>query len=268
MDRENLVEEASGGFRGEMPAHYALAILDTADEYFIGVLREAVPEAAEVFVVDHHEPNRFSTLGGFIDSTASSTCELMVELAAEAGVTLTPVSREAVYAGLIYDTGSFAYPKTTERTFAAALTLVKAGVKPYDIYRELNENSSTAALLLQKRVLSTLSMVNRGRIAVQTLNKDDYLSLDARYEDAENFINIPLKSRDVRVSVLVKENREGIIRCSLRSKGGLNVSKVAQFFGGGGHVSAAGFKSRDPLETTLAAVLDKLNNIIEEMDNN
>jgi phosphoesterase RecJ-like protein len=255
--------ETFGKTETELPAEFSLVILDTADEYNIGAVRDIIPRAGEVFVIDHHEPNRFSTLKGFIDSTASSTCELMVELAAEAGVVLNSLSAAAAYAGIIYDTGSFAYSKTTARTFKAALVLIEAGVNPYTIYGRLNENAPTTALLLQKQVLSTLEILNRGRIAVQILRKEDLETLDARIEDAEALINIPLKSRDIRVSILIKENREGQVRCSLRSKGEVNVSKIAQLFGGGGHVSAAGFKSRDSIEITLASVLNKINEIMD-----
>jgi phosphoesterase RecJ-like protein len=267
IDPRNEIE-VLGELKTELPAEFCLAILDTGDEYNIGTVRDIIPRAGEVFVIDHHEPNRFSALTGLIDSTASSTCELMVELAAEAGVTLNPVSAAAAYAGIIYDTGSFAYSKTTARTFRAAISLLEAGVKPYEIYGSLNESAPTTALLLQKQVLSTLEILNRGRIAVQILRKEDLLALDARFEDAEALINIPLKSRDIRVSILVKENREGQVRCSLRSKGEVNVSKIAQLFGGGGHVSAAGFKSRDSIEITLANVLNKIYETMEIMNKN
>jgi phosphoesterase RecJ-like protein len=262
MDPRNEAE-VYGNLKTELPAEFSLVILDTADEYNIGAVRNIIPKAVEVFVVDHHEPNRFSPPGGLVDSTASSTCELLVELAGEAGIVLNPVSAAAAYAGIIYDTGSFAYSKTTARTFRAALALVEGGIKPYDIYSSLNECAPAAALLLQKQVLSTLEILNKGRIAVQILRKADLLALDARFEDAEALINIPLKSRDIRVSVLVKENREGQVRCSLRSKGEVNVSKIAQFFGGGGHVSAAGFKSGDSVEITLANVLNRINGIMD-----
>jgi phosphoesterase RecJ-like protein len=224
----------------------------------IGKVREFVSQALEVFVIDHHEPNQFNHWDGYIDNTASSTCEMVIEIANAAGVVLNQVSAAAAYAGIIYDTGSFAYSKTTDRTFRAALSLIEAGVNPYRVYHELNETASTAALLLQKQVLSTLELRNEGRVAVQVLRKKDLEASQASFEDAENFINVPLRSRDIAVSVLVKENREGQVRCSLRSKGKVNVSKIAQIFGGGGHVSAAGFRSKTGIEETLSGVLEKI----------
>ena len=262
IDPEGAVE-TWGNIKETLDRKAALVILDTADEYFIWELRDVIPYVPEVFVIDHHEPNQFCTLKGYIDNTASSTCEIIVEMAQAAGISLPPRYAKAAYAGLVYDTGSYAYAKTSDRTFKTALALVDAGVIPYDVYRSLNESDSIGALLLQKKVLSSLEIHNNGRVAVQMVLKSDLESTGAFFEDSEHFINIPLKSRDILVSVLIKESREGHIRCSLRSKGTVNVSKIAQAMGGGGHVSSAGFRSPLSPGETLALVLKK---IAEEMD--
>jgi len=247
-----------------IPRGTALVIVDTTDEYYIGKLREFIPHAAEVFVIDHHEPNQFCTFQGYIDPTASSTSEMAVELAEAARVHVAGEYAAAAYAGIVYDTGFFAYPKTTSRTFRAAMTLTEAGINPNKIYRELNENSSTGALILMKTILSTLEIHNRGRVAVQILRKEDLEKCAANFEDAENFINIPMKSKEIEVSIFIKENTEGQIRCSLRSKGTVNVSKIAQTMGGGGHTTAAGFKSSQSLPETLAEILSKVSEKLDE----
>ena len=257
MDPNNTIETWES-VKEPLCRQAGLVILDTADEYYIGKLREIIPYVPEVFVIDHHEPNNFCAFNGYIDNTASSTCEMIVEFAQAAGKELTAEVAEAAYAGLVYDTGFFAYSKTTARSFRAALALVEAGVNPYHVYRELNENASVGALRLQKLAFSTLEIHNNGRVAVQLVPKKHLESAAAHLEDAENFVNIPLKSREILVSVLVKESREGKIRCSLRSKGSVNVSKIAQSFGGGGHVSSAGFKSPLSMEETVTAVLEKI----------
>jgi phosphoesterase RecJ-like protein len=96
-----------------------------------------------------------------------------------------------------------------------------------------------------------------------TLCRDDLAATGALLEDADSFINIPLKSRSVLVSVLAKENEDGRIRCSLRSKGAVNVSKIAQHFSGGGHTLAAGFRSDVSMEETLDRVLEKIQEALE-----
>ncbi|MDR0878533.1 MAG: bifunctional oligoribonuclease/PAP phosphatase NrnA [Treponema sp.] len=258
MDTEKKIETWDEEKHGKLCENSALLIVDTSDEYNIGNMREILGRVREVFVFDHHEKSPFSTLTGVIDSKASSASEMAVETACEMGITLDNDTATAAFAGISFDTGSFAYAKTTGRTFKAALALIAAGVVPYKIYRELNESASLGALLLRRLVLNSLELYANGRVAVLCLRKEDLTSTGAQFEDAESFINMPLRAREVTVSLLIKENEEGNIRCSLRSKGEVNVSKIAQVFGGGGHITAAGFKSKLGFEDTKKQVLEKV----------
>ncbi|MDR1287090.1 MAG: bifunctional oligoribonuclease/PAP phosphatase NrnA [Treponema sp.] len=258
MDPGRLIESWDPSLHGGLSGQSALLILDTADEYNIGRTREILALVRETMAVDHHEKNKFSSIIGLIDPTASSACELAVETALAAGIRLDNNAAVAAFAGIIYDTGSLSYIKTTVRTFRICLMLVEAGVVPYFVYGKLNESGSMKTLLLQKKVLSTLDIHCGGRVAVQVLRKEDLESTGASFEDAESFVNVPLCAKDVAVSVLVKENTEGKVRCSLRSKGEINVSKIARAFNGGGHVTSAGFRSESDVEETLARILERI----------
>ena len=257
IDPENEVENWATIVKA-LDREAALVIVDTSDEYNIGEIRDLISYAPEVFVIDHHEPNQFNTLKGYTDPTASSTCELAVELIMKAGVSLTPTNARAAFAGIAHDTGFFAYSKTTLRTFKAASVLIEAGAVPYDTYQEFYQRGNIGALLLEKSVLGSLEIVDQGRIAIQVLRKEFLENCHATLDDTDGFINTPLKCKDVEVSILVKENKEGHVRCSLRSKGKVNVSKIAQSMGGGGHVMASGFKSSKNLDETLRMILDKI----------
>ena len=263
LDPENSIKTWND-IHTKLPNKAALVILDTSDECNIGKLKEFMPRSGEIFLIDHHEHNEFWPFDGFIDTKASSTCELTVELATKMGVKLTLVNAIAAFTGIAYDTGFFAYTKTTARTFKAALALLETGVIPYKIYQELSEKSSIAALNLEKAVLSTLRIVNNGQIAIQILRKEDLENCGANIEDSEYFINTPLKCHNIEVSVLIKQNRENIVRCSLRSKGKVNVAKIALYFGGGGHITASGFKSKVGVQETIDMVLIKINEELEK----
>jgi phosphoesterase RecJ-like protein len=256
---EGWNEETHGG----IPEQSALIMVDTSDEYLLGRMKDVPARAREVLVFDHHEAKPLSAFSGVIESGAASTCELAVEVASLAGVELDPQTAMAAYTGIVYDTGFFAYSKTSAQTFRAALKTLEQGVNPHYVYRQLMENASTGALLLRKRVISTLELHAGGRIAVLLLRKEDLAATGAHLEDAETFINIPLHAKEITVSILVKESPDGAVRCSLRSKGVINVSKIAQAFGGGGHVSAAGFKSRLSVEDTLGEVLATVESQLE-----
>jgi len=173
----------------------------------------------------------------------------------------------ALYTGIVYDSGFFAYSKTSLRTFRAAIKTLEWGADSSYVYQQLMENSSNSSILLLKQTISTLEFFHDGKIVVQITNKEDLKKCNANYEDTESFVNIPLRSKDVEVSLIVKETPEGEVRCSMRSKGKINVSKVAQEFSGGGHKTAAGFKSGSSVEETVKKVLDCIIKHFEALNN-
>lgn len=246
-------------------AEYSLLILDTNDVRNIGAVATLVlPRVQEHFIIDHHERDRDDARGGnFIQKGASSTCEILYQLLREMNVTIDLPVAQALYTGILFDTGCFIYPKTTALTFEIARDLVVIGVNPNFVYTKVYESNSVSALMLQSCVLSTLELMYFDHVAILTMRRQMILDCRASYEEADGMINIPLKSEDVRVSMFFKENLEGLLRCSLRSKGNINVAEIAQQFGGGGHKTAAGFKCRESLESTKKAVLEALRKYFE-----
>jgi phosphoesterase RecJ-like protein len=258
MDRHGLIERLDPGTHNALPEQAAVIMVDTADMHHIGQMRDLVCRAKEVFVVDHHEIMSASHFSGIYDPAAASTCELAVELAASMGVTIEIGAAFAAYTGMVYDTGFFAYQKTGPRSFRSAITLLELGVNPTEAYQELCENMATRALLLQKRAFASLEIHCGGQVASQVLRLEDFDWAGAVNDDSDGFVNAPLRAREIIVSVMVKESRKGKVKCSLRSKGNIDVSKIAHDFGGGGHVNAAGLKSDLNVDQTLALVLTKI----------
>jgi bifunctional oligoribonuclease and PAP phosphatase NrnA len=240
-------------------AEWALIILDTNDTHNIGMIAERIlPFTKEYLIIDHHEQGEDNDRSNIIEENASSTCEVLFELFEELDVEIDFETAQALYVGIIYDTGCFVYPKTSARTFEIAHILVALGVKPNFVYSKVYESNSISSLRLQSQVLASLELVYDQHVAIQTMLKETIAECGAQYEEADTIINIPLKSGDILVSIFFKENEEEILRCSMRSKGNINVAEIAQFFGGGGHKTAAGFKSKYPLDEIKPKVLDML----------
>jgi len=238
---------------------WALLMLDTSDTRNIGLVASLVlPRVREYFIIDHHESEDDILAGNFVQKSASSTAEILYQLFDALGVTIDHAIALALYTAIVYDTGSFVYPKTTALTFAVARDLVEHGVQPNVVYANVYESNSISALMLHARVLSTLKLEHGNRVAVLVMRREMIVESGGSYEEADQLINIPLRSEDIRVSVFFKENLDGLMRCSMRSKGAIDVAEIAQHFGGGGHQTAAGFKCRDPLEPTRRAVLAML----------
>lgn len=250
-DKEQLPKDLSS---------YVLVVLDTNDVNNIGVVADMLlDKVGDRIMIDHHEVEPGATIPNLLDFDVSSTCEILYSLFKEMEVDISyPIAR-ALYMGILYDTGSFAYSRTTARTFQIAHDLVSVGVDPHAVYSMVYESNSVSSIVLQARVLATLDLRFDQHVALMRMLKETVIDCGASYEEGQNLINIPLKSESIRVTIFFKENLEGVLRCSLRSKGEVNVAQIAQSFGGGGHRAAAGFKCREPLDV----VQQKLMNILE-----
>ena len=240
-------------------AEFSLIILDTSDIENIGDVKESIlANIKSYMIIDHHEINEKTPDYVLINSEASSTCEILFNFFKYIKIDINYQIAEALFTGIVYDTGSFIYPKTTAETFNIAHKLVSKGVIPNDIYGRIYESNSISALKLQSKVSATLKLFYNQQVAVQIMLKETILECSALYEEADSLINNPLKSKIIKVSIFFKENTEGLLRCSMRSKGNIDVSEIAQHYNGGGHKTAAGFKSKYPLEEIMPKVLKML----------
>ncbi len=243
---------------------YVLIILDVNDTGNIGnILKYVFPAVKDYFIIDHHDTGENTLTANLIQEDASSTGEILFQLFNELKIELDLDMARALYMAIVYDTGSFIYPKTSALTFSIARELLVCGVKPNKIYNRIYETRSIASLVLQSWVLSTLELECHNHVAVQIMLKKHLEDSGATYEEGHHIINIPLAAEAIKVSIYFKENLEGILRCSLRSKGDIDVVKIAQKFGGGGHKTAAGFKCSQPIEEVKQTVLRDLDGYFE-----
>lgn len=259
IDPDDAVEVLDDSFDRGVLDGACLLILDANDINNIGGVRDVVSAGvSERFIIDHHEVDGTLAEENCIRGDVSSTCELLYEIFHHLDVTLTPKIAVALYAGIVYDTGLFAYPKTTARTFEIARRLVEAGASPNLVYTKMYESNTISSLLLQAFVFGSLKLHFHNNVAVQKMTKETLKSSGALYEEGQTLINNPLKSETVRVSVFLKENEAGVLRCSLRSKGDIDVAAIATTYGGGGHKNAAGFKTSLSLDEIEKKVLEDL----------
>lgn len=258
IDQRGIVESLDPGSLDEQAIRRTTVVMiDTNDIQYTGDMADAlIAKAADTLIIDHHEVKERMDTRICSVPDLSSTCEIAYRILEALGIPVDPDMAAALFAGIVFDTGSFAYSKTGTGTFQVALALIEQGANPSGIHRSLYESSSISVLLLNKAVLSTLELHADNRIAIQTMTAETLRETGSSYEDAEGLINVPLQAACIEVSVFFKENEQGTLRCSLRSKGSVNVAQIAQSFGGGGHKSAAGFKSPFPLALIRARVLE------------
>ncbi len=213
--------------------------------------------------IDHHSTTALFGAINWNDSTASAVGEMIYNLCKATGVRVTKEIAECVYTALLTDTGSFHYSNTTERTFKIASELVRTGIKPAKTAEAIFGSYQWPKIELLSLVLATAKCDETGHIAwmEQTLEMQEQTR--ASEEDADGFVNYPLSVGEVEATALFKECSPGVYRTSLRSKGDVNVAKVAEQFGGGGHRNAAGCTLKGNLESVERQVVPLLQDAIK-----
>jgi len=202
--------------------------------------------------IDHHHDNtRFGDVV-LLRPDASSTSEIVCDLARTLGLSPGRDAATALYAGISFDSGHFRHACTGAATFSAAAWLVDLGVDVTAVYRELYERRSAGAVRLEGRALATMRQAAGGTALIAVLTRGDYAACGAREHETEGIVDRLRAVNGVDVAALVKE-QEGSprVRVSLRSSG-VDVSALAAARGGGGHVQAAGFSSDDSPEEVAA----------------
>jgi phosphoesterase RecJ-like protein len=192
--------------------------------------------------IDHHATSEHFGTVNWIDSTASAVGEMIYNLVKAIGGRVTREIAECVYMALVTDTGSFHFSNTTERTLKVASELIKAGAKPAEISEAVYNNYPWSRIELMRQVMSTVKRDESGKVA--SLRQTLKMREEAEAVDGDNngFVNIPLAARDILACVYMREIGNNAYRVSLRSKGDINVAKVAERWGGGGHRNAAGLR--------------------------
>lgn len=181
---------------------YGLIIVDTNDTNNIGAISTLIlPKVKEYFIIDHHENGPDAVSGNLIYKEASSAAEIIYQFITKMNVPIDLAIANALFMAIVYDTGSFIYPKTSSITFQIANDLVTKGVNPNYIYTQVYETDSIPSLILQSKVLATLELKFDNKVAVQTMTKEMLDTTGASYDEARTFINIPLKANKILVSV-------------------------------------------------------------------
>jgi phosphoesterase RecJ-like protein len=229
-----------------------LLALDCANERRLGPDAGILESAQLVVDVDHHHDNtRFGGVN-LIVADASSTAEIVRDLLGALDVRLTPAIAEALYIGLVTDTGRFQYANTTPKALRLAAELVEAGADVHGVFKHVYESVQFAKLKLLARALEHARLYEGGRLVVSYLVRADFADAGAEEPYSEGIIDFLRSSDGSELVALIREPPTAggpMHRVSLRSSSDeLDVSAIARKSDGGGHVQAAGFSSELSLE--------------------
>ncbi len=212
---------------------------------------------AHLINIDHHHDNtRFGSLN-YVAPEASCTAEMVWDLMHGLGVAPTGRVAEALYIGLVTDTGRFMYENTGPRAHEMAAELIAAGVDVQEIYRRLYEEVPVSKLRLLARALSGIQSYDSGELTLATLSREDFAAAEADDGHYEGIVDHLRSVRHTKVAALVRDVVGGQTpsrrKVSLRATGEeIDVSAIARTQGGGGHRRAAGFTTELGLQEIVA----------------
>jgi len=233
-------------------------ILDCSEPDRIGDEASYIGNMERIINIDHHISNdNFGTLV-LTDHQASSTAELLYRLMKEMNIDITKNIATNLYAAILTDTGGFCYGNTKKDTLIVAGNLVEGGANPQWISENIYENNPLSKIRLLTKALETLAFDWDRKVGYMIVSRKDIKEAGALEEHTEGFVDIPRSIQGVEVSILFTELSEHEFKLSLRSKGKVNVERVASAFGGGGHINAAACHISGNFDTVLYRVLNAI----------
>jgi phosphoesterase RecJ-like protein len=230
--------------------------LDIGDLSRLGSLAQIIRQRQPPFVcIDHHVgPVKLPAGASLIAPEATATAELVFDLATVAGWPLTPEVAQALYVGLLTDTGGFRFSNTTARALRVAAALLEKGVDPESIYSSVYASAPEGRVRLLAEVLQTLVVEPEVGLAWVSVPADALRRHEVTADDLDGIVEFPRSIAGVRLALLFRHVGSGRIKVSFRSMGEVDVAALAHQFGGGGHHRAAGAS----LSGTMAEVEEKV----------
>ena len=190
--------------------------------------------------IDHHQDAEKFVDESFIDTNYCATGHIIFDFIKKTNIVdLDYEIAESIYAAIMTDTGSFRFDRTTSGVHKIIAELLDVGVNPEDVYDRLYDQSKFSKIKLLGRALESIKLEADNKIGYMILTQKDFNDFNAIESDTENFVNYNLSIENVVLGILFIELNNGF-KVSFRSKGDINVNKLASEFGGGGHNNASG----------------------------
>lgn len=238
-----------------------LVVLDSSGLDRIGRVSTINKEHKPILNIDHHISNeRFGNVN-WIEPTAASCTQMIYKLYKKMHIPLDRQIATCLYVGILTDTGSFHYSNTTGLTHKIVAELLKYNLDITKIYKNIFENIPFSDMKLLIKILPALRLYSSGKLAYlqigrNILKKQKKISFDL----TENILSFARAIKNVEVAVLCKENLglKDEVRVNLRSQGRVDVNKIANFFGGGGHKTASGCTIKGKIDRVTIKVLNKI----------
>ena len=236
-------------------------VFDCGNSSRLGKFEKLVLGSKNIIVVDHHVDPSFGDVQ-IIDSHAASTTQVLFRQFKNENIKISKDMANCLLTGLITDTGRFQYSNTTSEVFNIASELLDAGANLSEISENIYGSIEFNALTLQSKVIERIVLKEEISFAHSIVFQNDYSDYQVEPEETDFLIDVVRLVKESNVALLLKEQKDGSFKGSLRSRGDVNVQKIASIFDGGGHIAASGFSSDESTEEILKKIEDEIRKFI------
>lgn len=236
----SLPKDSDGRSKQPDTKYDAAIILDVPSKSRIGNPSKLLPPPEKCIKVDHHPEEEDLSHINLVDTAASSTCQLIYEIFSQGKVQFDYDLANLIFSGIMYDTGRFSFSNTRQRDFEIAAHLLQFGVKPHEVANRLFFSSSFDSLRVIGKGLAEMESHLDGKLCIIFLPLS--VMQNNNHSEIEELANYSVAIKGSEVGLFIRETKPNFFKVSFRSRGLVNVNRVAKTFGGGGHAHAAGCK--------------------------
>lgn len=233
-----------------------LFVLDCSDAERLGKFKDVLKNAKKSVCIDHHKTNESYADINIIDSSMSSTGELLYDILKISGRQLTKQIAEYIYIAILTDTGKFSYSNTTGQTHEKTAELIELGVDVAEIDNTVYNSKPSNVVKAFIECIGGIELYYDNKFGITSITKDILERNNVNMGDIDGVVEFIREIKEVEVSCVLKEYEEKNTKVSLRSKNDIDVSAVSVKFRGGGHARAAGFEIDDTVENTKKLLIE------------
>ena len=209
--------------------------------------------------IDHHASNTYYAKYNYVEEKSPSVAKTLVKIFDKLGINIDINIGTCLMAGIITDSGGFRYSLVDNETFSFTAKMLDIGVNVSDIYYRVLDLTTKSQFELSRIASSRLKFYSDDRLAVTYITLEDLKKVNAELGDHEGIVNVGRNIEGVEVSILLREDVDGVYKVALRSKDYVNVSDIAKVFDGGGHVRAAGCIFSCSLDEAMEKLIEEVN---------
>ena len=243
-------------FVGDEVKNPFIIAVDVADVKLLGGLAEEYGDKIDL-CIDHHLSNTFYARYNLVEDRAAA-CGIIYEIAVDSGVETNRYMRNCIYTGISTDTGCFRYQNVTPVVFRIAAELTEQGVDSVKINKIMFETKTKSFLRLEMIARETLEYHFDDKCALITITQDMYRKSGSSDDECYPITALPRQIEGVLVGAVIKEQKDGTFKVSVRTDDGIDASEICKRLGGGGHKGAAGASLGDDLQKGKEALFDSI----------